>query len=103
MGGGGGQWGGPPRRPPAGGGGGGGGGGAVALFGVGLAYYLYRVRTEKPEKIAGTVPRLYDVVYNKYYVDEIYDVVIVRRIVDGSVWLWRGVGAAFLAGIVNGG
>ncbi|OGP78954.1 MAG: NADH-quinone oxidoreductase subunit L [Deltaproteobacteria bacterium RBG_16_64_85] len=75
---------------------------AVALFGIGLAYYLYRVRTEKPEKIAGTVPRLYDVVYNKYYVDEIYDVVIVRRIVDGSVWLWRAFDAAFIDGIVNG-
>jgi NADH-quinone oxidoreductase subunit L len=74
----------------------------VALCGIGLAYYLYRVRTEKPEKIAETVPRLYDVVYNKYYVDEIYDVVIVRRIVDGSVWLWKAFDAAFIDGIVNG-
>jgi NADH-quinone oxidoreductase subunit L len=75
---------------------------AVALCGIGLAYYLYRVRTEKPEKIAKTVPVLYDVVYNKYYVDEIYDVVIVRRIVDGSVWLWKAFDAAFIDGIVNG-
>jgi NADH-quinone oxidoreductase subunit L len=75
---------------------------AVALCGIGLAYYLYRVRTEKPKKIAETVPVLYDVVYNKYYVDEIYDVVIVRRIVDGSVWLWKAFDAAFIDGIVNG-
>jgi len=74
----------------------------VALCGIGLAYYLYRVRTEKPKKIAETVPVLYDVVYNKYYVDEIYDVVIVRRIVDGSVWLWKTFDAAFIDGIVNG-
>jgi NADH-quinone oxidoreductase subunit L len=74
----------------------------VALCGIGLAYYLYRVRTEKPKKIAETVPVLYDVVYNKYYVDEIYDVVIVRRIVDGSVWLWKAFDAAFIDGIVNG-
>ena len=28
----------------------------VALCGIGLAYYLYRVRTEKPKEIAGRVP-----------------------------------------------
>jgi len=75
---------------------------AVALCGIGLAYYLYRVRTEKPKEIAETVPTLYDVVYNKYYVDEIYDIFIVRKIVDGSVWLWRAFDAAFIDGIVNG-
>jgi NADH-quinone oxidoreductase subunit L len=75
---------------------------AVALCGIGLAYYLYRVRTEKPKKIAEAVPGLYDAVYNKYYVDEIYDIFIVRRIVDGSAWLWRAFDAAFIDGIVNG-
>ena len=75
---------------------------AVALCGIGLAYYLYRVRTEKPKKIAESVPGLYDVVYNKYYVDEIYDIFIVRKIVDGSVWLWQAFDAAFIDGIVNG-
>jgi NADH-quinone oxidoreductase subunit L len=75
---------------------------AVALCGIGLAYYLYRVRTETPKRIAETVPGLYDVVYNKYYVDEIYDMLFVRRIVDGSVWLWQAFDAAFVDGIVNG-
>jgi NADH-quinone oxidoreductase subunit L len=75
---------------------------AVALCGIGLAYYLYRVRTEKPKQIAEAVPGLYDVVYNKYYVDEIYDIFIVRRIVDGSVWLWQAFDAAVIDGIVNG-
>jgi NADH-quinone oxidoreductase subunit L len=75
---------------------------AVALCGIGLAYYLYRVRTEKPKAIAEAVPGLYDAVYHKYYVDEIYDLLIVRRIVDGSVWLWRAFDAAFIDGIVNG-
>jgi NADH-quinone oxidoreductase subunit L len=75
---------------------------AVALCGIGLAYYLYRVRTEKPKRIAEAVPGLYDVVYNKYYVDEIYDILFVRRIVDGSVWLWQAFDTAFVDGIVNG-
>jgi NADH-quinone oxidoreductase subunit L len=75
---------------------------AVALCGIGLAYALYRVRTDKPKAIAESVPGLYDWVYHKYYVDEIYDIFIVRRIVNGSVWLWQAFDAAFIDGAVNG-
>ncbi|MEK6779122.1 MAG: NADH-quinone oxidoreductase subunit L [Candidatus Deferrimicrobiota bacterium] len=75
---------------------------AVALCGIGLAWYLYRVRTGKPKEIAEAMPGLYDVVLNKYYVDEIYDILIVRRIRDGSVWLWQAFDAMFIDGIVNG-
>jgi NADH-quinone oxidoreductase subunit L len=74
----------------------------VALCGILLAWYLYRVRTEVPGEIAGRVPGLYDLVLNKYYVDEIYDAAIVRRIVNGSVWLWEAFDMAFIDGIVNG-
>jgi NADH-quinone oxidoreductase subunit L len=74
----------------------------VALCGIGLAYYLYRVRPEKPKEIADRVPGLYDVVFHKYYVDEIYDAAIVRRIVNGSIWLWEAFDATFIDGIVNG-
>jgi NADH-quinone oxidoreductase subunit L len=35
-------------------------------------------------------------------VDEIYDILIVRRIRDGSVWLWQAFDAMFIDGIVNG-
>jgi len=41
-------------------------------------------------------------VLHKYYVDEIYDAAIVRRIVSGSVWLWEAFDAAFIDGMVNG-
>ena len=75
---------------------------AVALCGIGLAWYLYRARTEKPKEIADRVPGLYGMVLHKYYVDEIYDAAIVRRIVSGSVWLWEAFDAAFIDGMVNG-
>ncbi len=74
----------------------------VALCGILLAWYLYRVRTEEPGEIADRVPGLYDLVLNKYYVDEIYDAAIVRRIVNGSIWLWEAFDVAFIDGIVNG-
>jgi NADH-quinone oxidoreductase subunit L len=75
---------------------------AIALCGIGLAYYLYRVRTEKPREIAEAVPGIYDAVYHKYYVDEIYDFLFVRRIVNGSVWLWQAFDTKFIDGAVNG-
>jgi len=74
----------------------------VALCGIGLAWVLYRLRTEAPGEIADRVPGLYDLVLNKYYVDEIYDVAVVRKIVNGSIWLWEAFDAAFIDGIVNG-
>ena len=75
---------------------------SAALCGILLAWYLYRVRTEVPKEIAGRVPGLYDLVLNKYYVDEIYNAAIVRRIVNGSIWLWEAFDVAFIDGIVNG-
>ncbi len=75
---------------------------AIALCGIGLAWYLYRVRIEKPKKIAEAVPGLYDVVYHKYYVDEIYEFLFVRRIVNGSIWLWEAFDVKVIDAIVNG-
>jgi NADH-quinone oxidoreductase subunit L len=74
----------------------------IALCGIALAYFLYRVRTGKPEEIARKWPTLYDVVFHKYYIDEIYEWAFVRRAVNGSVWLWEMFDARFIDGIVNG-
>ncbi|MBI5905874.1 MAG: NADH-quinone oxidoreductase subunit L, partial [Deltaproteobacteria bacterium] len=75
---------------------------AIALCGIGLAYFLYRVRTEKPAEIMKSWPNLHKLVYNKYYVDEFYEWAVVQRIVNGSVWLWEMFDALFIDGIVNG-
>ncbi|OGP27188.1 MAG: NADH-quinone oxidoreductase subunit L [Deltaproteobacteria bacterium GWB2_65_81] len=75
---------------------------AIALCGIGLAYFLYRVRTGKPDEIAARWPNLYDVVYHKYYIDEFYEWAVIRRIVNFSVGLWQMFDALFIDGIVNG-
>ena len=75
---------------------------AIALCGIGLAYFLYRVRTGKPAEIASRWPTLYDVVYHKYYIDEFYDWAVIRRIVTFSDGLWEMFDALFIDGIVNG-
>jgi NADH-quinone oxidoreductase subunit L len=75
---------------------------AVALVGIFLAIYLYMIRPEKPAKIAEENPNLYRLVYNKYFVDELYEWLIIRRIVNWSVWMWEMFDAKFIDGMVNG-
>jgi NADH-quinone oxidoreductase subunit L len=75
---------------------------AIALCGIGLAYFLYRVRIGKPAEIAKRWPTLYDVVYHKYYIDEFYEWAVIRRIVNMSTGLWQMFDALFIDGIVNG-
>ena len=55
---------------------------AVALAGIGLAWFLYIKRTELPEKIAAGFGWMYRLVFNKYYVDQIYDAMFVNRAKD---------------------
>jgi NADH-quinone oxidoreductase subunit L len=74
----------------------------IATAGAGLAYLMYHAGRIPPEtfaRLAGGLP--YRAVYNKYWVDEIYDVVFVR----GALLVAR-LGALFdtyvIDGIVNG-
>jgi NADH-quinone oxidoreductase subunit L len=56
-----------------------------------------------PDTIAGALGGVYRLVYNKYYVDEVYDAVVVHPIRDGSATvLWKGADAGFIDGLANG-
>ena len=55
---------------------------AIAAAGIWLAYQFYRTKRIAPELVAAKWPRVYDVLSHKYYVDEIYDAVIVNRVKD---------------------
>lgn len=69
-----------------------------------LAYYLYSKRQNLVEKFTKSVQPLYRLILNKYYVDEIYDRLIVKpiRFVSEKV-LWRGVDAGLIDGLVING
>ncbi len=64
----------------------------VAGAGIWLAYTFYLKRLDLPEKLAAQFAGLYRLVYNKYYVDEVYS----RVFVEGPV-LGKGMGTAFAA------
>ena len=81
---------------------------AVAIIGIVIARYFYNNRPSIPDSIERSCKPLYTVLYNKWYVDEIYDFLFVnglgkgggrvcgafdRNVVDGGVngagWLTR--------------
>ncbi len=69
----------------------------IAVAGIGLARYLYLQRTEIPGKIAAANPFLYKLLYNKYYVDQLYDSLFVNRVKDLALTL-----GSFDVGVING-
>ena len=75
---------------------------AVAAAGIYTAYKMYLKRPELPEKVTAKIPVIYDLVYHKYYVDEIYDATVVEPIKNGSDFLWHGVDENVIDGAVNG-
>jgi NADH-quinone oxidoreductase subunit L len=54
----------------------------LVVCGILAAWYLYIKRTELPQQIANRLGWFYRLVYNKYYVDEIYDSLFVNRAKD---------------------
>lgn len=53
----------------------------VGLAGIGLAYLMYAKRSINPGTLARAVGPLHTVSYRKFFIDEIYEAVIVRPIV----------------------
>jgi len=78
---------------------------AIAAFiGILIAVWLYWKSTEVPERLAERFSGLHQVLVRKYYVDEIYDWLIVQPLRIGSEkLLWQSVDAGAIDGtLVNG-
>lgn len=75
---------------------------AIALIGIGIAFTMYVKNTELPGKFVATFPALHRAVYNKWYVDEIYDYLIVNPCKAFGQFLWKGFDVLVVDGAVNG-
>ena len=74
----------------------------VALFGIAWAHHLYVRSPQTLDWISARTTRIYRVLWNRYWVDEIYDFLIVSPYKRGSRFFWKGVDAVFVDGLVNG-
>ena len=75
----------------------------LAIAGFGLAYYFWNVNRAAADAMARSMSGVHKLLLNKYYVDEIYDAVIVQPIKTiSTVGLWKGLDAGGIDGAVNG-
>ena len=76
---------------------------ASGVIGILIAWFVYIAKPAMADSLASTFKWLYTPLYNKYYVDEIYDATVVKPLVGGSRWvLWKGADAGLIDGSVNG-
>jgi NADH-quinone oxidoreductase subunit L len=69
----------------------------VALSGIGLAYLMYYRKSISAEAMGQRFKPLYTLLYNKYYIDEIYDAVIIQPVYALARFLW-----SFDANVIDG-
>jgi NADH-quinone oxidoreductase subunit L len=75
---------------------------AAAVLGFLLSWTLYYRSPGVPARIAEGLGGLYRAVANKYYVDELYALLFVKPVVDGSTEiLWHGVDQGVIDATVN--
>ena len=75
---------------------------AAGLAGIGLAWLMYVARPGMADRLTERLGWIYSLVYNKYFVDEVYGAAVIQPCVRGSSSvLWRGVDAGLIDGAVN--
>jgi NADH-quinone oxidoreductase subunit L len=75
----------------------------IGLIGLAIAYLFYVAKPELPKKLASGAHAMYTLLLHKYYIDEIYDAVIVWPLVrTAREFLWKFVDVIVIDGIVNG-
>ena len=75
----------------------------VAIVGIGIAAFIWLKRRQIADSMARSLSGVYNLLLHKYYVDELYDAVIVRPIQYLSEeGLWRVFDVKLVDGAVNG-
>jgi len=75
---------------------------AVALFGIFIAYVFYLKKPDIPHNLVARFPWLYKLLYNKYYMDEIYNAAFVNSMIKGSELVYKNFDLKVIDGALNG-
>jgi NADH-quinone oxidoreductase subunit L len=74
----------------------------IALIGIGIAYLFYVKNPALPKLLAEKQKGLYKLVFNKYYIDELYEVLFINSLKRLGTGLWRGFDDFVIDGTING-
>lgn len=75
---------------------------AVALTGILIAWRLYLASPDLSTRVRTGLGKIHTLLYNKYYVDELYDFAIVKAVIGLSRKLWHWFDEPVIDGAVNG-
>lgn len=75
---------------------------AVALLGIYIAYVFYLKKPQIPHHLVERHPKLYKLLFNKYYMDEIYNATFVNSTIKGSEYVYKNFDLKVIDGTVNG-
>jgi NADH-quinone oxidoreductase subunit L len=74
----------------------------IAVIGIGIAFVMYVANNTLPARFTATFPALHRAVFNKWYVDELYDFLFVNPCKALGNFLWKGFDVVVIDGIVDG-
>ncbi len=74
----------------------------IALIGIFIAYTMYIKKQDRPKILAEKFRLLHQLIFNKWYVDELYSFFIVRPFHAISSFFWKGIDVVIIDGLVNG-
>ena len=74
----------------------------VALGGIGLAYSFYLKSPGTADRLAERFHGIYVLLWNKYWIDELYDRLFITPYVIFSKFFWKVVDSMLIDGVVNG-
>ena len=74
----------------------------IALIGIGIAYLFYVKNPALPKMLAERWKGLYKLVFNKYYVDELYEILFIKSLKGLGTGLWKGFDEFVIDGTING-
>ncbi len=75
---------------------------AVSLCGIFIAYVFYLRSPQTPHRLVARFPAVYKLLYRKYYVDEIYNAVLVNPLLRASDAVYEYFDLKVVDGTVNG-
>lgn len=75
---------------------------ALVIVAILTARRLYLNRSENADAMEKSLGGIHTLIYNKYYVDELYDKVFITPTVNISVMLWKKFDVFVIDGLVNG-
>ncbi len=74
----------------------------VAVLGIFIAFLFYIKNTSIPKNLVSKFPFIYKLLFNKYYVDEAYNAIIVNPTISGAESIYQHFDLRVIDGAVNG-